>query len=138
MIGDMELRQGQIVNGKIVKITPFGAFVELPNRQRGLIHISEISREYVKKIEDYVKVGETVKVKVLSKNQKGNYDLSLKQVEAPPRASKLSKESFEDKLAKFLKDSEERQLEIKKSVDAKRGIKQKFDRKRNIKRKETE
>jgi predicted RNA-binding protein with RPS1 domain len=56
----------EIIVGKVIDIQPYGAFIGFPNGQKGLVHISEISDEYVKRIETYLIVGEYVRVKVLS------------------------------------------------------------------------
>lgn len=56
---------GQIVEGKVTGIQPYGAFVALDKHTNGLIHISEISDGFVKEINRFVKVGETVKVKII-------------------------------------------------------------------------
>ncbi len=76
----MQLEEGKIVSGKITGITNFGAFVELEGGITGLVHISEISTSYVKDINDHVKVGDTVEVKVLPADKKGKIGLSIKQV----------------------------------------------------------
>jgi polyribonucleotide nucleotidyltransferase len=57
---------GKIYEGKVKQIAPFGAFVELPSGHDGMIHISKIAKVRVEKIEDYLKVGEVIKIKVLS------------------------------------------------------------------------
>lgn len=56
----------EIIVGKVIDIQPYGAFIGFPNGQKGLIHISEISEEYVKHIETFLIVGEYVRVKVLT------------------------------------------------------------------------
>ncbi len=56
----------EIIVGKVIDIQPYGAFIGFPNGQKGLVHISEISEDYVKRIETYLIVGEYVRVKVLS------------------------------------------------------------------------
>jgi general stress protein 13 len=56
----------EIIVGKVIDIQPYGAFIGFPNGQKGLVHISEISDEYVKRIETYLIVGEYVRVKVLA------------------------------------------------------------------------
>ena len=56
---------GSILEGKVVSVMPFGAFVDIGNKQSGLVHISELSSRYVKDINDCVKKGDTVKVKVI-------------------------------------------------------------------------
>ncbi len=76
----MQLEEGKIVSGKISGITNFGAFVELEGGVTGLVHISEISTSYVKDINDHVKVGDIVDVKVLPADKKGKIGLSIKQV----------------------------------------------------------
>jgi predicted RNA-binding protein with RPS1 domain len=56
----------EIIVGKVIDIQTYGAFIGFPNGQKGLIHISEISDDYVKRIETYLIVGEYVRVKVLA------------------------------------------------------------------------
>lgn len=74
-------KENDIAIGKVTGIQNYGAFVSLDNGQTGLIHISEISSRFVKNIEDYVKIGETIRVKVLGFEEKNNYlKLSLKAV----------------------------------------------------------
>ena len=104
----MSLEAGTILEGVVVKITHYGAFVELPDGKSGLVHISEIADTYVKDVRDYLKEQERVKVKVLGYNDKGKLDLSVKQALDPAeRQSRArAKASFDEKLAKFMKESE--------------------------------
>ena len=74
----MQVEAGKILKGKITGITNFGAFVELEGGRSGLVHISEISNEYVKDINDHVKVGDEVTVKVLP-YENNKISLSIKQ-----------------------------------------------------------
>ena len=68
-----------IIVGRVTGIQPYGAFVTFANGQTGLIHISEISSKFVKNIEDYVKIDDEVRVKILGYEEKNNYlKLSLK------------------------------------------------------------
>ena len=60
----MQLEEGKIVTGKVTGITKFGAFVELESGETGLVHISEVSLDYVNDINDHIKVGEIVEDKV--------------------------------------------------------------------------
>lgn len=115
----MPFSVGQIVDGKVTGITNFGAFIELTPGQTGLVHISEVADVYVKDINDFLKMDEIVKVKILSMKD-GKIGLSIRQAQ-PPRQPRQNRQSFEDKLAKFMKDSEERQSELKRSMDSKRG-----------------
>ena len=84
----MSLSTGAIVNGKITGITNFGAFVETEDGTRGMIHISEISRSYVEDIKSILKVGQAVKVKVISVSDDGKVALSMKQLEKADDAKK--------------------------------------------------
>ena len=113
----MPLAVGQVVEGKVTGITNFGAFVELEPGVTGWVHISEVADVYVKDINEHLKMNDTVKVKILSM-QDSKVGLSIRQVQERPRQSK---QSFEDKLARFLKDSDERQSALRKNTDSKRG-----------------
>jgi len=76
--------EGSIVDGKVVRITDFGAFVELEPGLDGLVHISQCATTRVNKVEDAVKVGEEVKVKVLGVDpEKRRISLSIRQVLEP-------------------------------------------------------
>lgn len=77
----MELEIGAIQEGKVTGITKFGAFVMLPGGTSGLVHISEIANAYVSDVNDYLKVGDAVKVKILSVNEAGKINLSIKQAQ---------------------------------------------------------
>lgn len=77
----MQLEVGAILEGKVTRITNFGAFVALENGKNGLIHISEISTSYVEKVSDHLKEGDTVKVKVVSISDDGKIELSKKRVD---------------------------------------------------------
>ena len=77
----MELEIGAIQEGKVTGITKFGAFVLLPGGKSGLVHISEIANAYVNDVNDYLKVGDAVKVKILSVNEAGKINLSIKQAQ---------------------------------------------------------
>jgi S1 RNA binding domain protein len=122
--------------------------VELPGGVTGLVHISEVADAYVRDVKDYLKEQDRVKVKVINVDPKGKIGLSIKQVGAqaqegggaaekpaapvkpqptrpfrrdsrPPRP--VQAETFEDKLAKFIKESDQKQSEFRRSTDAKRG-----------------
>jgi S1 RNA binding domain protein len=114
----MSFAVGEVVDGKVTGITNFGAFVELSPGTTGLVHISEVADVYVKDIKDFVQLNDIVKVRILSMKD-GKIGLSIRQ--AQPKTRRQSQQSFEDKLAKFMKDSDERQSDLKKSLDSKRG-----------------
>lgn len=119
----MPVSVGEIVEGTVTGITSFGAFVQLPEGKSGLVHISEISHDYVEKVADYLKKDQIIKVKVLSVSKEGKISLSIRQ--AKPKTNKPIEiewnkpdekqkfMSFEDKLNIFLKDSNEKMNQIK-------------------------
>ncbi|MBV9554079.1 MAG: polyribonucleotide nucleotidyltransferase [Alphaproteobacteria bacterium] len=76
-----EPEQGHIYNGKVVKVVDFGAFVNFLGSRDGLVHISELAPQRVARVADVVKVGDTVKVKVLGFDDRGKVKLSMRQVD---------------------------------------------------------
>lgn len=122
----MPLEVGAIVEGVVTGVTNFGAFVSLPDGKTGLVHISEIADAYVKDINEYVKKNDSVKVKILSMEPSGKIGLSIKQASPTyrPRNTpefRRSRANFEDRLARFMKESDERIADLRKSTDSKRG-----------------
>ncbi len=88
---------GTIVEGKVVRMVPFGAFVELEEGVDGLVHISQIANKHVVKPEDELKVGEIIKVKVLEVNtDQKKISLSKRQAEAPAEENKDAVEATEE------------------------------------------
>jgi len=76
---------GSILAGKVTGIQPYGAFVALDENTQGLVHISEITHGYVKDINDHLKVGDEVQVKVLSVDEgAGKIGLSIRATEEAP------------------------------------------------------
>lgn len=80
----MEVSVGAILEGNIKSITKFGAFVSLPGGRSGLVHISEIAHSYVADVKDHLTEGQTVKVKVVSIDEAGRINLSIKKATPPP------------------------------------------------------
>lgn len=165
----MAIEVGTKLEGKVTGITHFGAFVDLSGGVTGLVHISEIADNYVKDVNDHLKINDTVTVKVINVDKDGKIGLSIKQAvdrpagevqqqSRPPRAPRpertggdrerfsggtghsgggssynnrerggrpykpsAGKTSFEDKMSRFLKDSEERISSLKKNTEGKRG-----------------
>ena len=140
----MQPNVGEIIEGKITGITKFGDFVELGEGVTGMVHISEVARTYVNEIRDFVKEGDTVKVKVLSVNEEGKISLSIKRAQederperprrqqrptTPPKpdnsfvwtASTNEGASFEDMMSKFKQTSDEKFSDLKrKNVEVRR------------------
>lgn len=76
------IKRGDIIDVKITGIQPYGAFANLPDNSTGLIHISEISEKFVKSIDNFVHVGEFVKVKVIDFDEETSHaKLSLKAID---------------------------------------------------------
>ncbi|MBO5244686.1 MAG: RNA-binding protein S1 [Selenomonadales bacterium] len=134
----MSIEVGSVVEGVVTGITNFGAFVELEGGKVGLVHISEVADVYVRDVKDFLKEQDKVKVKVLSVDERGKIGLSIKALKPPappkepaPRKTfnndhkrqnhRFNAPSFEDRLSKFLKDSDERLADLKKNTDSKRG-----------------
>lgn len=128
----MQPNIGDVLEGKITSITKFGAFVALPDGKNGLVHISEIANAFVNDVHEHVAEGQAIKVKVIGINEQGKINLSIKQAippapraEAPrPRqmvqktapavrqveqvAPQTADQVFEDKLKRFMQDSDNR------------------------------
>jgi S1 RNA binding domain protein len=138
----MSIEVGSTHEGKVTGITEFGAFIELTTGETGLVHISEIADTYVKDIKDHLKIDQVVNVRVINIEKNGKIGLSLKaykkESEGPAKQVRKSpkpggerttgrppqrevSQSFDDKLNIFLRDSEERLSNLKKSTDSKRG-----------------
>ncbi len=149
----MALEVGACVEGKVTGITKFGAFVELEGGKTGMVHISEVAPTYVKEIRDFVTENQQVKVKILSIGDDGKISLSIKKaMDPPPRtgrgapaprrvspgrpggfewqpaANTAENASFEEMMSKFKQTSDEKMLDLKRSLDGKHGG---FTRKRS-------
>ena len=81
----MELKIGEIYEGKITGITKFGVFVDLGDNTSGMVHISEVARTFVNDINEHVKMGDTVKVKLISIGDDGKIALSIKKALEPEK-----------------------------------------------------
>ena len=107
----------------VQRITPYGAFVKLEDGRVGLIHISEIDRNYVKNVGDHLRENDVVQAKVTAIKEDGKIDLSIKALQDPqPRLDRRRGQDpeFEQKLRRFLRQSDERQVDFRRSMDHKR------------------
>lgn len=141
-----KLEVGSIVEGKIVRIKPFGAIVSLGSVQ-GLVHISQVANSFVQDINDHVKVGDIVKVKVLSVDEESHkIALSIRealpkeerqhrtekpfrkpnQTQKPassaeehyrPQSAANPSSDFEDKMKEWMKQSNERHTSLNKRAN---------------------
>lgn len=127
---NVQLNVGNIYDGKVTRVKPFGALVSLPNGQLGLVHISHISNKYIEDINDHIKVDDEVKVKLLSIEEEGKkISLSIKEAiekpkqrpqTAPPQKKFEPKKTnsdkpvneFEDRISQWLKSSNETQATL--------------------------
>lgn len=83
---------GEVLTGKVTGIQPYGAFVALDDETQGLVHISEIKHGFVKDINEFLTVGDEVKVKVLTVDeQKGKISLSIRATEEAPKQQEAKK-----------------------------------------------
>lgn len=151
----MAFQVGDIVEGKVTGIKPFGAFVSLPEGKNGLVHISEVSYEYVQDLTAVLSDGQTVKVKILSIAPDGKIALSIKRTQPAPergarqgggsqqrqqgapqqRAKREASPrvwqpkpsqpqgnlSFEDMMARYKSQSEEKIADLKRVTENRRG-----------------
>ena len=137
----MQVEIGMIFDGKVTGITKFGAFIELPDKKTGMVHISEVAATFVKEVRDFLTEGQQVKVKVLSIGDDGKIGLSIKKAQPPaprqsaPRravsagrpgdfewqSSSRSNESFEDMMSRFKATSDEKISDLKRAMDSKHG-----------------
>ena len=80
----MELEVGAILEGKVKSITKFGAFIQLPENQTGMVHISEITHGFVSDIREHLTEGQDVKVMVIALDN-GKINLSIRRTQPAPQ-----------------------------------------------------
>ena len=145
----MQLQEGAILEGKVTGVKNFGAFVLLPDGTTGMVHISEVSNEYIQELSSVLTEGQVVKVKVVSIGEGGKVSLSIKRTqEQPPRgaaarepraprgpraahadsgyvwqpkAAAPASGSFEDMMGRFKSQSEEKISDLKRATETRRG-----------------
>ena len=124
----MPITVGSVVEGRVTGISKFGAFVELPDGRVGLVHISEVADTFVRDISDHLSEQDKVRVKVIDMTETGKVGLSIKQAapaKQPPQyyesSSYATEENFEDKLLRFMKESNEKQVTLKRHQDNRKG-----------------
>ena len=132
----MDFEVGTIHSGKVTGITKFGAFVTIAPGKSGLVHISEIAGTYVSDVREHLTEGQDVTVKVIGVDRSGRMNLSIKSAtsarsatSAPfpqPRRPMQSRQSaassepsFEDKLKRFMQDSDNKMSGLKQYSDKK-------------------
>ena len=122
-------RVGDLMDCIVEQIMPYGAFVRLSTGQRGMVHISELSFNFVKKVEDVLTLQQNIKAKVIKIDEKGRIDLSLKKAEERPivqvPVTKEASDSFEKKMASFLKLSESKIADLNSKMNSPKSGKKK-------------
>ena len=103
---------GDVLTGKVVNIKPYGAFVELPDGETGLVHISEVDEAYVKDVHEYLSTGQEVAVKVVGVHDSGKYNLSIRQLSDRERDSAF----YSREMREFSRELEMRRDEIQREA----------------------
>lgn len=143
----MEFKVGDIVEGKITTITSFGVFADIGGGKSGMVHISEVAKNYVSDIKEHVKENDVVKMKILSIGDDGKISLSIKRALPPEKKNddtqrrerrpavakaeidstytwapkKSEPASFEEMMSRFKQTSDEKFSDLKrKNPDANR------------------
>ena len=143
----MQLSVGTVVEGKVSKITNFGAFINIDGGGSGMVHISEVANTYVKDINEHLKVGDSVKAKVVAINENHKIALSIKALLPPepkpqqnrsrdsrgPRGNNTyvyqppkpytpaTGDAFEDMMARFKRTSDDKMSDLSRVMDTRRG-----------------
>lgn len=110
---------GDVLTGTVEHVAPYGAFIRLGSGQKAMVHISELSHSYVKKVEDVLEVGQKITAKVIKIDEKARIDLSIKALQAkePPTKPAYREDDFEKKLTTFLKFSDEKIADLSRSKE---------------------
>ena len=139
----MAIEVGNVFEGRVTGVKPFGAFVALPEGRVGMVHISEVSNEFVQDIAAVLHDGDTVKVQVINIAPDGKIALSMKRLlpppprparegGRPPRDSaprvwqpkapvRSDNMSFEDMMSRFKSQSEEKMADLDHETNNRRG-----------------
>jgi S1 RNA binding domain protein len=128
----MEFEVGTIHTGKVTGITKFGAFVTIAPGKTGIVHISEITTAFVSDINEHLAEGQEVTVKIIGVDQSGRLKLSIKEAHGAPPIEKPRRQprqqgsppesgdaAFEDKLKRFMQDSDNKMSGIKQYSEKK-------------------
>ena len=122
-------RVGDLMDCVVEQIMPYGAFVRLSTGQKGMVHISELSFNFVKKVEDILTLQQNIKARVIKIDEKGRIDLSLKKAEertiVQVPVTKEASDSFEKKMASFLKLSESKIADLNSKMNSPKSGKKK-------------
>jgi S1 RNA binding domain protein len=115
-----DVTPGTVVTGKVVRLQDFGAFVEVNPDVTGLVHISEVHKDFVDNIHAYLTEGQEVTVKVVAIKEDGRVDLSIKRAdptwedEVQRRQTTKPDKEFNQRLRKFMHQSDMIQGEVRR------------------------
>ncbi len=113
-VSHVSVKVGTVVEGSVASVKKFGAYVTLEGGEEGFIHISKVAREYVKNIEDYLKVGQKVEAKVLGTTKDGKWELSIKDLKSTSRRNwRNSCEIAARRFPPLREDSTRREVSVK-------------------------
>ncbi|MCQ2455290.1 MAG: S1 RNA-binding domain-containing protein [Clostridia bacterium] len=133
----MQLKVGEIVEGKVVSVKDYGVFVSIGEELSGMVHISEVANDYVNNINDFIKLGDIVKAKVINIGEDNKISLSIKKATPKPQKTynpkfgenrkagkpnpnfewapqKTEPASFEEMMNKFKASSDEKFSDLKR------------------------
>lgn len=128
----MSLPNGSVVEGVVTRIANFGAFVQLPDNSTGMVHISEVSQSYVRDINEFLKVGDKTQVMVMGMDENNRINLSIRRAmkgnarPLRPASDAFSARgdapaTFDDMVSRFMKESEEKLSDYKRSIGRRSG-----------------
>lgn len=134
----MQEETGKKVKGKVTGITNFGAFIKLEDGRSGLVHISQVSDDYVSDVHDFLTVGQEVEPSILSVDEKGRISFTLKQGKKKSQALSAKENAqpmvfefapppagFEDMLSRYKSASEEKIGDLRRMHGGKTAHKRK-------------
>lgn len=116
----MSVQVGDVVTGKVARLHDFGAFVQVDEETTGLVHISEVHRDFVENIHAYLTEGQEVVVRVMAIKEDGRIDLSIKRAEddweeeVQRRQTVRPDKEFNQRLRKFMHQSDMIQGEVRR------------------------
>ncbi|MDR1916534.1 MAG: S1 RNA-binding domain-containing protein [Synergistaceae bacterium] len=120
---------GDVLTGTVEHIAPYGAFIRLDNGQKAMIHISELSYNFVKNVSDVLGLSQQITAKVIKIDEKGRIDLSIKALQVKESKPVRREEDFEKKLTSFMKQSDEKIADLNNKIKDARGSKRRSGKK---------
>ena len=120
---------GDVLTGTVEHIAPYGAFIRLENGQKAMIHISELSHNFVKKVEDVLELSQQITAKVIKIDDNGRIDLSIKALQMKEQRPVRREEDFEKKLTSFMKQSDEKIADLNSKLKDTRSGKRRTTKK---------